>query len=617
MKYTSFKIEKYKGVDNTEGSMSTSIKLQKNKSTALIGVNECGKSTILKAIYAFDFRNDANDTQYKHLTTLKNRNKAGASTESAIIYGNFETESSDTSWIVAFCDSNNLFLENQIEEDSSVEGEKIVKNTPKTIEEKNAIIQKAFKSFSIRCEICKNASGIVRSYKLYFNHGLEGALYANIKEDQFKVQEQNFCKEIIKKMPSMLYITDLPDFYSENNFSTTQDAKHEECKKLVNNLFISATTSSLTVAQFFEVYKTDKAEYNSIQSQVKNYLTKEFSNRWNQFNLNKTFGDLDIDILTHPDSKIIQIQVKEKGQESDNYYSIEDRSMGFQWFFKFVMNISFHPLKDQGVVFLIDEPGAFLHETAQAILSKELNSMLHENYMIFSTHYYSMLNLKEIELNRIYIIERNTQSIIATKATDYKGYDDANKKSPILPILSAFRKTVIDFIRSNETKKILVVEGLFDKYALSVFGQSPKWAEVEIFPSVGASQIADNMSEFVYYEKDILALFDNDEAGYEASKNIKACNAMHIDVAEGYFEDKSKSIVMDNLFDVEELRQLSEVLERDGFSNFATYKDILKILYENKTLVEKHKALLIKTLSNFSKLENSILCKLKLIKKNN
>ena len=290
--------------------------------------------------------------------------------------------------------------------------------------------------------------------------------------------------------------------------------------------------------------------------------------------------------------------------------------MGFQWFFKFVMNISFHPLKEQGIVFLIDEPGTFLHETAQAILSKELNSMLHENYMIFSTHYYSMLNLKEVELNRIYIVERNAQSIVATKATDYKGYADADKKSPILPILNAFRKTVIDYIHGNEAKKILIVEGLYDKYAISVFCKSPKWAEVEIFPSVGASQIADNMAEFAYYKKDILALFDNDDAGIDAYKKIKT-NAMYIDVDSGYFEDSSKSLVMDNLFDVEELAKVSEALKNDGIMNYSTYKDVLKILYEDKSLVVKYKDLLQKTTSNFAKLENSILHKLKLIKKSN
>lgn len=615
MRYTSFKIEKYKGIDNVVGDLSTTIKLQKNKSTALIGINECGKSTILKAIYAFDFRNDANDVQYKHLTTLKNRNKVGTSSETAIIYGNFALETMDVNWLITFFNSNNLFLDNQVEEPSNVEGETTLKNQTKTDEEKISIIQKAFKSFSIKCELSKNPS-IVRNYKLIFNHGTEDGFFANIKEATFRTQEQNLCKKIIQQMPSMLYITDLPDFYSENNFSAAQDAKHEECKKLVNNLFVSATTKSLTVAQFFEVYKTDKAEYNSIKSQVKNYLTKEFSNRWNQFNLNKTFGDLDIDIDAQVESKTISIQVKEKGQGNDNYYSIEDRSMGFQWFFKFVMNISFHPLKEQGIVFLIDEPGTFLHETAQAILSKELNSMLHENYMIFSTHYYSMLNLKEVELNRIYIVERNAQSIVATKATDYKGYADADKKSPILPILNAFRKTVIDYIHGNESKKILIVEGLYDKYAISVFCKSPKWAEVEIFPSVGASQIADNMSEFAYYKKDILALFDNDDAGIDAYKKIKT-NAMYIDVDSGYFEDSSKSLVMDNLFDVEELAKVSETLKNDGIMNYSTYKDVLKILYEDKSLVAKYKDLLQKTTSNFAKLENSILHKLKLIKKSN
>ena len=200
--------------------------------------------------------------------------------------------------------------------------------------------------------------------------------------------------------------------------------------------------------------------------------------------------------------------------------------------------------------------------------------------MVFSTHYYSMLSLKEIELNRIYVVERNQKSIIATKATDYQGYSDEDKKSPILPILNAFRKTVIDFIKSNEAQKILIVEGLYDKYALNVFCKSPKWLNVEIFPSVGASQIADNISEFAYYKNDILALFDNDEPGVKAYNTIKTKNnAIVLDVQEGFKEDPSKSIVMDNLFDINELANLSTKLSSDGLENFATYKDILRILY--------------------------------------
>ena len=54
MKYKSFEIEKYKGIDKTTNVPSIIIKVQENKATALIGINECGKSTILKAICSFD-----------------------------------------------------------------------------------------------------------------------------------------------------------------------------------------------------------------------------------------------------------------------------------------------------------------------------------------------------------------------------------------------------------------------------------------------------------------------------------------------------------------------------------------------------------------------------------
>ena len=99
MKYKSFEIEKYKGIDITDSIPKLIIKVEKNKSVALIGINECGKSTILKAICAFDFRNDNKDGQYKHLQILKNRNKTGNSTETATIIADLELEQSDLNWL--------------------------------------------------------------------------------------------------------------------------------------------------------------------------------------------------------------------------------------------------------------------------------------------------------------------------------------------------------------------------------------------------------------------------------------------------------------------------------------------------------------------------------------
>jgi predicted ATP-dependent endonuclease of OLD family len=50
MHYVSFMVSKYRAINNLE------IKLD-SKLIPLVGINECGKTTILQAIYSFDYLN--------------------------------------------------------------------------------------------------------------------------------------------------------------------------------------------------------------------------------------------------------------------------------------------------------------------------------------------------------------------------------------------------------------------------------------------------------------------------------------------------------------------------------------------------------------------------------
>ena len=52
MKYLKFRIKNYRAIKDLE------IDLEKNSLIPIIGINECGKTTILKAIFAFDWVND-------------------------------------------------------------------------------------------------------------------------------------------------------------------------------------------------------------------------------------------------------------------------------------------------------------------------------------------------------------------------------------------------------------------------------------------------------------------------------------------------------------------------------------------------------------------------------
>lgn len=67
MKYKSFTIHNYKAIKE-----DLTIDLTKDNMLALIGLNECGKSTILKAILAFDYYADEKYKGQNHLVDLPN-----------------------------------------------------------------------------------------------------------------------------------------------------------------------------------------------------------------------------------------------------------------------------------------------------------------------------------------------------------------------------------------------------------------------------------------------------------------------------------------------------------------------------------------------------------------
>ncbi|MGJ4754748.1 AAA family ATPase [Leptospira kmetyi] len=67
MHITKFYIENYRAItDRIE------ISIDKESLIPIIGVNECGKTTILNAIFAFDYSNDSLNENGKHLKDVKN-----------------------------------------------------------------------------------------------------------------------------------------------------------------------------------------------------------------------------------------------------------------------------------------------------------------------------------------------------------------------------------------------------------------------------------------------------------------------------------------------------------------------------------------------------------------
>ena len=82
MKYKKFIIENYRAIEK-----AVTIDIERDKIVPLIGANESGKTTILQAVYAFDYANDK-EFEGRHLKNLRNfynpKNKEDAQVSAVI-----------------------------------------------------------------------------------------------------------------------------------------------------------------------------------------------------------------------------------------------------------------------------------------------------------------------------------------------------------------------------------------------------------------------------------------------------------------------------------------------------------------------------------------------------
>jgi predicted ATPase len=100
--------------------------------------------------------------------------------------------------------------------------------------------------------------------------------------------------------------------------------------------------------------------------------------------------------------------------DGESKYSASERSLGFRWFFSFLLFTAFKKGGSMHTLFLFDEPAANLHAKAQAELLESFSKITAEgNQIVYSTHSHHMINPRW--LAGAYLVEN--------KAVDYDSDD--------------------------------------------------------------------------------------------------------------------------------------------------------------------------------------------------
>ena len=385
--------------------------------TAVAGVNEAGKSNLLKALWKLKpaFQAD-NKILHSDLPKDKFDELMDAEELPVFVSAKFKLEAKDLSLLKKYFPTIKPFDSFTIKR--TLSGKYIVE-VPVTVPTEKA---QRLRDFIIK---------IMPGFIYYSNYGnLDSNIYLPQMLSSFNKKGVNALapakKRTIKLL--LLYVGITPEMLKED----------------LPLLFSESKVDRLTAAQLFELTKK-KEEYQKLFDDAGQRLSQEFSEMWRQ-------GDYKFEFTFEGDSLKIYVT-----DSMGNRAPLEERSVGMQWFLSFFLVFSLESkLFYTNTVLLLDESGMTLHGLAQQDLVHFMEQLAEKNQIIYTTHSSFMIPTEHLNRAKVVYKDKAGHSIVSD---DLKLNKEQTNKASLLPVKSAVGIEVSRSILSSCDPIIVLTEG--------------------------------------------------------------------------------------------------------------------------------------------------------------
>lgn len=535
MRYLKFHITNFKGIKETEVDLRSSTGANV---FALVGLNESGKTTILEAIHSFspDFRT-------RSLRRSQTKSEADAAKERlprhllARFTGKIAVEATlscndqDKQDIV-----KNVRSECGIVLDAADIPDTFSMRRSDEFSRGDYVETKRTLSFELRGK--KNGD---RKVKPVTGSDYE-AVYAAIWE---LTPDIAYHDSFIFDFPKRIYLTQRPgvaDWVYRKMFEDVLAAGRVPYTLQDITRRIRNETYTKSWFDFFTAWSLsdERDQVQQIIDQSSQTITEAVFGKWNKI-FGEEVGGKEITVQYGVEQgRVLNKQTKsyEESNNHDLYISLEikhgtrrfpiqDRSLGFRWFFAFLLFTQFRTRRreDRPVLFLFDEPAANLHSAAQERLIESFPEIATgDNMLIYSTHSHYMISPDWLE--QTFIVTnaaddpRKTvmeSAVIEDESLDVKAQlyrSFANEH----PSDTSYFQPIIDRIEVHPSKfdasfPSVIVEGKSDFYTLRYAIFLLKSEELRLIPATGSGTFDALVALGATWGTKFLFLLDADNAG--------------------------------------------------------------------------------------------------------
>lgn len=483
--YKSFQISKFRGLENV------SINFSRNDLVLLLGLNESGKTSILKAIEAFDFSNDPEEPSLKSFfSSIRNKQDIDCSTPSVI------TAQIEFNKELDFTLFKRVLKEAQfLNQKSEVEA---------FLDEINA----------------KRKVAISRV--IPFNNGdPKQSFYKFEDESPFSDSdlESVVAQEIVRRSPFILYFEDFQDSIPEKVFtSPRKTAFNQAWYEIIDGLFYN-TDKSYSIKKFLKYFSPSNRRDDDARTVIKKVnktLQDTFTTKWKDLSGVQEIAEAEITFQEK--DKYFEIKITERDGTT---FSVQERSKGAIWYLAFLMKTEFRRKKlregSGKPIYLIDEPASNLHSTAQQKMIGDFVKLVEDTTLIYTTHSRYLISLNNIK--NTFVVKRENGVVSCTKWSEYIKGRDA-KVSYYQPLFDC-----LDVVPTNldiPWSKAILTEGPSDALVLEIMRSLLELeCNFAIYPGSSASNLETLVSLNIGWGADFRILLDSDDEGEKAKQNLE------------------------------------------------------------------------------------------------
>lgn len=508
MRYTEFTIKNFKGIRDEKLRLDVVPGL---KIFTLVGLNESGKTTIMEAISSF--QNGIKDTD-----KIIPKDKKLNFNESISVSATLELDKSDEDAIKSQCQAKSFVLTEDINKISVEKKIEYKDSKPQSKEPGSTwtINLKGYKAGSRK----KNVTSL---------HDTDRELWQEIVSQITKslfpkiILYSNFLFEI----PPRIYLAkkNKDETTTPKYLLATDDPYYLLTQDILDSLEQGLQIEPHLLNRFLAGEPADIDNITHVLNAMSAKVTVEVFQTWGHVSgINVDGREVSFGDAIKDDNEGYYLELKVK--EGSKTYSVQERSLGFRWFFAFLLFTQFRKFRSgdpKNTLFLLDEPASNLHQTGQQELLTLLETLTDRATVIYSTHSHHLISPKW--LSGAYIVKNEAvnpaakaiSDVISLRSTDIKldryfnfAAQNPNQDAHFQPILDVlqYRPSALELI-----PEIVIVEGKFDFYNFSYYSfcQSLK---LNFYPGNGAGSLSEIIALYLSWGRKFVVMLDADSAGH-------------------------------------------------------------------------------------------------------